>query len=521
MATPPEIPPAEALAGHRRTPLMAAMLSLVLLLTAFVTHHQLQVERFNREVVRVGNLAGQSTKGGLQGSRQADDPGLTELQQAFSRRVWLGVAFLLIGIGLWMWLVMRSILRPIGNLTAAAGTFAEGRLDYRVPEMRRGRMGRLAASLNRMAAQLQAYRRLQDEKIVRLHQFMESTLGAFPDPVFIFNEQGAVEMQNPAARRWLRETGQNGRLPESIESLWRRALHEGEDVLPQGFAEVLTCRVGGRRQVYLPRALRIEHEHVVSGVALVLHDITRFQLLDELKTNLIGTVSHEIKTPLTSVSMVLHLLEEETPGKLSDQQRELVTTAIQDTGRLLAVTQDLLDLSRLEAGRAALDLEETGIGPLFAQASEPLAPLIEEREQQLRLTVADGLPPLQVDFARMSHVIRNLLENAVKYSPPGTTIELEAGMGPDGAVRLSVRDEGPGVPEEFRDRIFEKFFRLRESEAPGTGLGLSICREIVAAHGGRLETCNREGGGAEFTVLLPMRKHEQPEEHARTDSGGG
>lgn len=409
------------------------------------------------------------------------------------------------------WLMVKSILRPINAVTEAAEAYALGRLDHRVMEGQGGELGKLTSSLNRMAAQLDDFRRGQDEKIVRLHQFTETTLGAFPDPIFIFNNDGKIELKNPAAELWLEQIGSAGAVPDVIQKIRLRALREGENLVPQGLSEVLSWRIRGRRKVFLPRALLIRRDRSAGGVALVLHDVTRFQLMDEVKNDLIGTVSHEIKTPLTSVSMTLHLLEEESLGKLTGEQRELVVTALQDTERLLAVIHDLLDLSRLEAGRAPLEFQETHLRELVDTAAEAIVQQLAERNQSLHLAIPDDLPTCHVDVGRMTHVVRNLLENANKYAPPHSTIEVEARVASGNRLRLAVRDEGPGVPEEFRERIFDKFFRIPGNGTSGTGLGLSICREIVMAHGGRLESCHRSGNGAEFLVTLPRQSDERRE----------
>lgn len=410
-----------------------------------------------------------------------------------------------------VWLMVKSILRPINAVTEAAEAYALGRLDHRVVEGQGGELGKLTSSLNRMAAQLDDFRRGQDEKIVRLHQFTETTLGAFPDPIFIFNNDGKIELKNPAAELWLEQIGSADTVPDVIQKIRLRALREGENLVPQGLSEVLSWRIRGRRKVFLPRALLIRRDRSTGGVALVLHDVTRFQLMDEVKNDLIGTVSHEIKTPLTSVSMTLHLLEEESLGKLTGEQRELVVTALQDTERLLAVIHDLLDLSRLEAGRAPLELQETHLRDLVDTAAEAIAQQLAERNQSLQVAIPDDLPTCHVDVGRMTHVVRNLLENANKYAPPHSTIEVEARVATGNRLQLVVRDEGPGVPEEFRERIFDKFFRIPGNGTSGTGLGLSICREIVMAHGGRLESCHRSRNGAEFLVTLPRQSDERRE----------
>jgi signal transduction histidine kinase len=224
--------------------------------------------------------------------------------------------------------------------------------------------------------------------------------------------------------------------------------------------------------------------------------------LDAAKTDLVATVSHELKSPLTSVRMVLHLLLEGTIGSLSAKQRGFLEAAHKDTERLLRILNDLLDLARLEAGNAELHRETVAPGELWQDLVTEMSDKVAPRGLRLRCVQAPDLPLLCVDRRRMSYALANLLNNAIRFSPEGGEILLQASSTVEGDVELSVTDHGPGIAQEYHARIFDRFFRAPGQTKTGAGLGLSIAREIVVAHGGRIGVKSQLGHGARFFILL-------------------
>jgi two-component system, NtrC family, sensor histidine kinase KinB len=228
--------------------------------------------------------------------------------------------------------------------------------------------------------------------------------------------------------------------------------------------------------------------------------------MDDAKTNLVGTVSHELKTPLTSLRMALYLLLEQNLSALSKQQRELLEDARDDADRLLRILDTLLDLTRLESGASPLERGEVGISPLLRRIAGEAHPFIDSAGQKLAVVIAPELSgaTLNVDEARIRHVFMNLLTNASKYTPEGGFITLSAAPEEGSFVRFSVRDQGPGIPADSVGRIFERFYRAPNQDVrSGAGLGLAIAREIVVAHGGSIACTSVEGEGSEFYFVLP------------------
>lgn len=267
--------------------------------------------------------------------------------------------------------------------------------------------------------------------------------------------------------------------------------------------------------------------------------VRRLDELDQMKRDFLSNVSHEIKTPLVAMLETDALLLEGAPGPLTSKQRRLLELHLQAGRRLRGMIANLLDLSRLEAGVMDYDMRPRDTAEIAAVAAAELLARAEERGVRLVTELKPGLPPVPCDADRIVQVIENLIDNALRVAPKGTSVVVSACLadgrsggaaGPPGsgeAVELAVTDSGPGVPPELRERIFERFQRgARGGSVPGHqgfGLGLAICREIVAAHRGTIEVRNRPGGGARFVVVLPAAAGvgTAPSEEAVSGGAGG
>jgi two-component system, NtrC family, sensor histidine kinase KinB len=405
------------------------------------------------------------------------------------------------------WRLASSLLEPISNLTASAVALGDGDLDREVPEVSRDELGQLARAFNTMAGKLRSYRDATLARVLRAQRTMEATLTSAPDPVFVVGRDGTQEVRNPAAEQLSTLPEFEQGFPPELADPLARVLKTGEHYAPTDYARAVTLRVGREDRHYLPRILVIGDKLTeFNGAAIILQDVTKFRLMDDAKTNLVGTVSHELKTPLTSLRMALYLLLEQNLSALSQQQRELLEDARTDADRLLRILETLLDLTRLESGASTLDRSEVGISALLRGIAGEAHPFIDAAGQRLAVVVAPELNGvvLNVDESRIRHVFMNLLTNASKYTPRGGFITLSAAPEEGAFVRFSVRDQGSGIPADSLGRVFERFYRAPNQEKrPGAGLGLAIAREIVVAHGGSIACTSIEGEGSEFYFVLP------------------
>jgi len=404
----------------------------------------------------------------------------------------------------------RSILRPVQALTTSAAALGDGNWDREVPVTSNDELGELARTFNTMAAKLRAYRDATTAKVMRAQRTMEATLTSTPDPLFVVARDGTHEVRNPAAEELAATAEFAGGFPEELAQHLQTVLESGQHYLPTRYDQVVTARLGREERHYLPRILAIGDALTgFGGAAMILQDVTKFRLLDDAKSNLVGTVSHELKTPLTSLRMAIYLLLEQQVGPLSASQRDLLETARDDADRLLRILNDLLDLSRLESGSTSLNLrDDVPVEPLLTDMAREMKSIVEAAEQKIEVVVEGNLGPIKIDPDRLRHVFINLLANASKYSPVGGVIKLYAKPGTEGFVRFGVRDQGPGISEESLPRVFEKFYRVPGQTRKGAGLGLTIAREIVVGHGGTISVSSKLGEGSDFYFFIPAGRKE-------------
>jgi len=269
----------------------------------------------------------------------------------------------------------------------------------------------------------------------------------------------------------------------------------------------------GLRQITIgERILRAHLSPVLSsksewlGSVVVYHDITREVLADKMKSEFVATASHELRTPLTSMRGYADMLLMGTCGPLTETQRDFVKIIKNNVQRLMALINELLDISRAEAGEVRLRRELVDMGEMLIDVSRDLYSQFQERKIVLALDVQENLPAVQVDRQRIRQVVTNLLGNACKYTPMGGQVWVGLHNG-NGELRVDVRDTGVGIAREDQKHIFTPFYRadnpLRD-EVGGTGLGLSITRKLVELHGGRIWFESVEGKGSVFSFTIPL-----------------
>ncbi len=423
------------------------------------------------------------------------------------RQVYFMVFAAVIVAAAFLFLTGGWILRPITRLTRSANEIRNGNLDVVVPTGSRDEIGRLSDAFNEMAAGLREFRRTGQARLLRMQRATQRAFDSLPDAIAVVGPGGEVEVATEAAREafGLRPDAALRDLPFPwMPGLFEEALSKGRPAELQGAEAVVQRFFRNEEKFYRPRAVPIRDSgKEPAGVVLVLQDVTQQRRQDEMKSGVIATVSHQLKTPLTSVRMAMHLLLEEKVGALSPRQADLLVAAREDADRLDAIVRDLLDIGRIESGKVRMDLRALSPGELILVAMEPYRSAARDQGVALTAEAPDGLPKVWADPTRIAHVFANLLSNALKYTLPGGRIALSAQAGEE-AVRFQVADTGVGIPGRYLPHLFEQFFRVPD-QGPGTGagLGLAIVKEIVEAHGGTVAVESREGAGSTFSFTLP------------------
>ena len=400
----------------------------------------------------------------------------------------------------------RWVLRPIRRLTDSAEEIRRGNLDLTVQRDSRDEIGRLSEVFNEMAASLREFRRSDRSRIARIQRSTQQVFNSLPEAVAVVDVEGHVELATELAADafgikpdiHIQDLGFDW-----MEEIVARARDAGGLVKAQGNRAVVQRFIGGEEHFFSPRAtpiLDVEKETV--GVLLILRDVTSRLHQDELKRGVISTVSHQLKTPLTSLRMAVYLLLEERVGSLTPKQTELLVAARDDTERLHSILSNLLDISRIESGRMQMDFKPTSPHALIMEQIEASRSAARDCGVALKMNAPAGLPDVWADPLRIGHVLDNLLSNALKYTAPGGEVDVSAATDDD-VVRFTVTDTGKGIPAQYLRNVFDQFFRAPgQGGETGEGLGLAIAREIVEAHGGKISAESVEGEGSVFTFSL-------------------
>jgi PAS domain S-box-containing protein len=264
-------------------------------------------------------------------------------------------------------------------------------------------------------------------------------------------------------------------------------------------------------------AIRNNNGNIV-GIVIVLRDVTREREIDQMKSDFISSVSHELRSPLTSIRAYTESILQE-PDMNRQTCEEFLKIIDEESERLARLIDSILEISRIESGRKEINLTEFDIVSVVKRVLSAMRPLAEKKRVKLESSIADGLDLIVADEGRIESVITNLVNNAIKFTPDGGCVGFSVQQQHD-QVRISVSDTGVGIPKESLGKIFDRFYRVHRagSRVQGTGLGLTIVREIVAMHGGRIEVESEEGRGSSFTVVLPLIAQWQPEKQTVNQS---
>ena len=345
----------------------------------------------------------------------------------------------------------------------------------------------------------------------------QAILTSIVDGVVVNDAEGETILVNPAAERILSQPaaellGQNFHAPLAAFD------DQGRDEAIDSMETLLEASVAGVKKVFKMN-LQVEGHIIYAqlspvlaqqgdflGVVTVFRDITKEVESDRAKSEFVSNVSHELRTPMTAIKGYTDLLHAGSVGPINDEQERFLSIIKNNADRLTALINDLLDISRVDTGRVRFVPRPVQISDVISDVVNVLACQAQSKEQMLTYEVVGGLPDLMGDRDRLNQVLTNLVSNAIRYTPRGGEIEVQA-YPVDGAVRVDVRDTGIGIAPEDLGRIFERFYRAEHPlvrEAGGSGLGLSIAKMFVEMHGGRLWVESEEDKGSTFTLILPM-----------------
>jgi two-component system, OmpR family, phosphate regulon sensor histidine kinase PhoR len=398
------------------------------------------------------------------------------------------------------WFVSSRIGQRVRAIAAVATRYRAGDLSPPTLEYGDDELGTVARTLD---DSVQVVGRQLAEQ-ARDRSRMEAILAGMIEGVIVVDPQGHLQLVNDAARRMLK-------LDDGI-TLGR---HYVEAIRHPAIAELVGAALAGKT----PQSLELSPPRDTTrtimaraaaaargsdhGVVLVLHDITDLRRADQIRRDFVANVSHELRTPLTAIRGYVEALSD---GDVTEENsRRFLDIIERHTDRMERLVKDLLRLARLDAGQETLEISACDSRNLINAVVTELSSALEQRHQHVDVVVGAGAESLRADPAKLHDVLRNLIANAITYSPERTAIRVETTR-EGSSVVVAVSDEGPGIPEESLPRVFERFYRVDKSRARdpgGTGLGLAIVKHLVELHNGEVKAENRPTGGARVLVTLP------------------
>jgi two-component system, OmpR family, phosphate regulon sensor histidine kinase PhoR len=397
------------------------------------------------------------------------------------------------------WLLSAPLARRVHAIARVADRYSSGDLSRSQYDYGSDELGTVARALDASVQELGG--RL--EELSRDRARMGAILAGMVEGVLVVDRQGRLQLVNRAAQEMLRvdESAASRSYLEvirhpDIAAQLTRALR-GDDA---GSHEVALSRDPGR--TFIARAAPVSGTGG-GGAVLVLHDITDLRRADQIRRDFVANVSHELRTPLTAIRGYVEALLDEPAD--ADSTQKFLEIIARHTTRMERLVKDLLRLARLDARQEVLEMARCDVRQIFSGVIADLGPSIEAKMQQIAIDVPLDATQVDGDPAKLHDIVRNLVENAVNYSPDGADVTLAAAR-VNGKYTITVADSGPGIPQEDLARVFERFYRVDKSRSRpgGTGLGLAIVKHLVELHGGEARAENAPSGGAVFTVTLPV-----------------
>ncbi len=441
----------------------------------------------------------------------------------YNARVYVFIFTVLIMlIGLFaIYKIPQKIIRPITDVTEKIMGMSEGDYQPHFEAKLPPDLSGLGNAITILCGKLSEYEASNLAEIKAQKRRIESLIQNLNDGLLLFNERMEIILVNTAACEILRvsendlvgklavdlaiESNVMRELVQSIKNSEADRLQSEENSM-NNFIKI--SHKDGSQEFYTKEILRVYDQVEADGSSffgyiITLKNITFFKKSDEAKTSFIATVSHELKTPLSAMNMSLMLLQDHRFGKLNSEQQKVANSMKGETQRLMRIVTELLDLSKVETGHVHLEKKPVEPKLLVEYATAPVQAQLLEKDIALQKYIDSSIVHLKVDAEKISWVLINLLNNAIRYSEEGGHIILEV-KSDNGVVEFSVKDEGPGISKDDHERIFNKFVQVRTERKTGSlGLGLAISKEVIEGHGGTIGVESEVGKGSRFYFRLP------------------
>lgn len=456
-------------------------------------------------------------KNNAQDILEINQKNMTDANDAARRKASSARRHLLIGIlssammaALFIYLIQRWILVPLRRLIESAGEIRKGNLELVLKADSNDEMGQLSEAFNSMAEGIRKFVRAERMGLTRGKRATEEIFKVLPVSIAVVDQNGIIELATEVAEKQFGLFAGKNVLDSDMG--WLREMFfavqtNGESAELERDGGLIQLFIDNREHFFRPAVIPVRSEYAdgeLSGAAIVIEDVTAIREQQELKKGVISTVTHQLKTPLTSLRMSVHLLLDEKIGHINKKQTELLIAARDESERLASILDDLLDMDRIESGHEFLNIRPVDTSMLVMDSIDCFAAEAKDRGLNLISILPDDLPDVMADSGMVTHVLANLISNTFRFTDPGGTVTVGAERSGNMVV-FSIMDTGKGIGEEHLGRIFDRFYRVPGQDGrSGAGLGLAIVKQIVEAHGGTVSAESKPGKGSEFRFSLPV-----------------
>jgi PAS domain S-box-containing protein len=391
------------------------------------------------------------------------------------------------------------IANPITTLTDSIRQIANKNYKERLNFSSQDEFGDVATAFNSMAAKLEEFQNSSLSKLMFEKSRIEAIINNMQDAIIGLDEKRNILFINEVAENllMLKKKEVLGKYAPDI-ALRNDLLR---NLLNKDVSNDLKIFANNQESFFTKNYRIVTSDDKIIGEVIAMHNVTPFKELDSAKTNFIATVSHEFKTPISSIKMSVQLLENEQIGTLNEEQKNLLESIKDDAGRLLKITAELLNMTQAESGNIQLSILPSDPREILSYAINATKNQADQKHIKFEINYSENLNKVQADTEKTAWVLTNLISNAIRYSNENSTILLSISQVGDKVV-IAVKDTGQGIAEQYKSKIFERYFRVPGTNKEGTGLGLAISKEFIEAQGGNIAVESEEGIGSTFTVTL-------------------
>ncbi|QAT39422.1 ATP-binding protein [Clostridium sp. JN-9] len=425
---------------------------------------------------------------------------------------------ILSGIGIVMAFILSSyslkrFLSPLYALRENMKAVKEGNINQQIPIETQDEIGELSMEFNNMTNRLTQFEQSTLGRVIAEKNKSLAIVKSISDPIIVLDTNYKVLLINnaledlfeikeeDALNKYFLEVIRSGELYDYIQSAYKTHYEVPEN-------KIMYFKFNDK-DFYFNVVVTVlnDSEKNSAGMVVLFQNITGIKQVEKIKSDFIATVSHEFKTPLTSLMMGTSLINEESIGTLNHQQKDIIAAIKEDSEKLLSLVNNLLTLSKIESNNSIFNMEPNSINEIIQESMKGFMEQAKNSGVKLSCKLDNDIPMVKADFEKVTWVINNLISNALKFTKSGDSIFISAFRNQD-KLCVSVKDTGIGIPEEYREKIFDKFVQVKQGDdtSTGTGLGLSIAKEIVEAHGGEIWCESKLASGSEFLFTLPIAK---------------